>query len=206
MKLFTGHQCGTYIVIFQASLYPLHYLSAPVSCVEQLTAAGPKDEKAVKRQRARIMKEEKAVNSQHSRIMYLCFAVLVIDRALCKRRGEGEDVPERFKDFLKAMPECVSPLKEELLTCAEQLVSADDEPFFDAKRLQFLAEHRDGEIASVHNDDEIASGNKDTGKTSQNIPPLVCFPIIPIFAHMVYNDVFMKPYALHTVCQSGAWL
>lgn len=57
--------------------------------------------------------------------MLLCFAVLVIDRALWKRGLEGEHVPQRFEDLLRAMPECAMPLKEAPLTRAHDLVLSD---------------------------------------------------------------------------------
>lgn len=76
--------------------------------------------------------------------MFLCFAVLIIDRALWKRGLEGDHVPQRFEDLLRAMPESAVPLKEGLLTRAHELAVSDEEkpdckdPFFDPKRLAYL--------------------------------------------------------------------
>ncbi|CAN0297585.1 unnamed protein product [Ectocarpus sp. 12 AP-2014] len=68
---------------------------------------------------------ESDVKGHHGRVMYLCFAALVVDRALSQGHEEGLDVPQRFKDLWKAMPSSAKPLKVLLLSSAECLTAVD---------------------------------------------------------------------------------
>ncbi|CAM9744350.1 unnamed protein product [Ectocarpus sp. 12 AP-2014] len=81
--------------------------------------------------------------------MYLCFAVLVVDRALSQGQEEGLDVPQRFKDLWKAMPSSTKPLRDLLRSSAECLTAFDskgeEEAFFDASRLRFLYLQKEAE-------------------------------------------------------------
>lgn len=97
--------------------------------------------------------------------MYLCFAVLVVDRALSQGHEEGLDVPQRFKDLWKAMPSSTKPLKDLFLSSAECLTAIDskgeEEAFFDASRLRFFYLQKEAEAESG-----VGEDGKEHGKYS----------------------------------------
>ncbi|CAM9348127.1 unnamed protein product [Ectocarpus sp. 8 AP-2014] len=105
------------------------------------------------------------VKGHHGRVMYLCFAVLVVDRALSQEHEEGLDVPQRFKDLWKAMPSSAKPLKDLLLSSAECLTAVDskgeEEAFFDASRLRFFDLQKQAEAESG-----VGEDGKEHGKYS----------------------------------------
>ncbi|CAM9498265.1 unnamed protein product [Pylaiella littoralis] len=60
-----------------------------------------------------VLREYLSAEKGHdARVMYLCFAFLLIDRALSKRaEGDGTPLTARFVKFLEIMPSCVAPLR-----------------------------------------------------------------------------------------------
>lgn len=110
-----------------------------------------------------IAQLDSGAKGHDGRVMYLCFAVLVVDRALSQGRAGGEDVPQRFKDLWEAMPTSTKPLKDALLSSAEDLVLRDAngekvEAFFDASRLAFFDLQKNAEAESGGGKDGSESG------------------------------------------------
>ncbi|CBN75976.1 hypothetical protein Esi_0258_0045 [Ectocarpus siliculosus] len=108
-----------------------------------------------------------------ARVMYLTFAVLVVDRAL-SRGQKCDDVPQRFHDLWAAMPNCTKPLKDALLSSADDLVLRDSngeigEYFFDDSRLRFFdAQKADSGVGvSGVGKDQGVSGNPQSSKSSR---------------------------------------
>lgn len=75
-----------------------------------------------------------------ARVMYLCFAFLLIDRALSKRPDKGGTRrTDMFEKFLRTMPTCAAPMRDALVSKGHELTLGDeDEPFFDKQRLDIL--------------------------------------------------------------------
>ncbi|CAM9855219.1 unnamed protein product [Ectocarpus sp. 4 AP-2014] len=92
------------------------------------------------------------VKGHHGRVMYLCFAVLVVDRALFQEHEEGLDVPQRFKDLWKAMLRSAKLLKDLLLSSAECLTAfvskGEEESLFDASRVRIFYPQKQAEAES----------------------------------------------------------
>ncbi|CAM9548976.1 unnamed protein product, partial [Ectocarpus fasciculatus] len=78
-----------------------------------------------------------------ARVMYLTLAVLVVDRALYLGRKESDANPARIDKIWTALPGCTQPLKDLLLSRADDLEipgseGKPGEAFFDDRRLRYF--------------------------------------------------------------------
>lgn len=73
-------------------------------------------------------------------MFFLCFGVLLVDRALSKRSENGSvRGRDKFQQLLNTMPACAAPLRDALVSKGRDLTFGHEgEPFFDQQRLDVL--------------------------------------------------------------------